>query len=69
MYFGLNTEEQGTSGFNFLDQATVGFQYFFTETQAIGIGYRKIHISNLQLTDVNSGINGDAGFISFSKFF
>ncbi len=63
MSLGIDTWEQGRSGFNFLDQIGGGLQYKFFENSAFFFGYRLRHISNANLFNRhNAGINSQ-GFI------
>lgn len=61
MFLGIDTVEQGKSGFNFLDQIGAGLQYKFSGKGALFVGYRFRHISNATLVNrPNAGLNSDA---------
>ena len=63
MYLGLDTYEQGTGGFEFLDSGGGGLEYSLNDTSSINLNYRFFHISNFGLRDPNGGINGHAVFL------
>ncbi|NTW98397.1 MAG: acyloxyacyl hydrolase [Geobacteraceae bacterium] len=67
MFLGIDTVEQGKSGFNFLDQIGAGLQYKLSGSTAFFIGYRFRHISNASIVNrPNSGLNSDALIGGFS---
>lgn len=69
MYFGIDTIEQGSAGFEFFDTAKAGFSYQFNEDQAFFLEYHAVHISNLHLRDKNTGINAHGAMIGVMKKF
>ena len=69
MYFGIDTQEQGSSGFEFWDQGGAGLQFFFNDNKAVNVGYRFYHISNGSTSSPNSGINGSMATVGVSLFY
>lgn len=67
MFLGIDTVEQGKSGFNFLDHFGAGIQYKLSSSTAFFVGYRFRHISNATILNrPNSGLNSDALICGFS---
>lgn len=69
MYLSIDTEEQGDSGFNFLNQFGLGAQVAVGEKSALTLGYRFRHLSNAGTRQPNSGINSNALVISYSLLY
>jgi hypothetical protein len=59
--------EQSTQ-FNFVLQTGPGAHYFFTTSVALTAGVRYHHISNADLGERNTGLNGVLGYIGLSWF-
>ena len=67
MFLSIKSVEQGSAGFNFLDQLGAGLQYKVSERTAIFGGYRFRHISHAGLVErPNGGINSNALVAGFS---
>lgn len=46
IYLSIDTYEQGSAGFNFIDQGSAGVQYFISDDKSINLTYKFRHISN-----------------------
>ncbi|NTU58601.1 MAG: acyloxyacyl hydrolase [Chlorobiaceae bacterium] len=66
MYLSNDTREQGSGGFNFLNQFGLGAQVAVSGTSAMTMGYRFRHLSNAGTSQPNMGINSNALVISYS---
>jgi lipid A 3-O-deacylase len=65
-YLGIDTEEQGAAGFNFIDQIGAGLRFRLGAAAAISAGGRWVHISRADLdTDVRADLGIDAPGVGF----
>ena len=69
MYFGVDTVEQDSPGFEFYDTGKGGFSYQLNEDKKIFLEYHAVHISNLGLRGTNGGINAYGAVIGLTKKF
>ena len=69
MYFGVDTIEEGSAGFNFYDSGKAGFSYQINENHRFFLEYHAVHISNLGWRDKNNGINAHGAVIGLTKKF
>jgi hypothetical protein len=69
VYFGIDTDEQGGAGFNFLSQFGLGTQVLITKKSAITFGYRFRHLSNAGFNHSNAGINTNMLTLSLSTLY
>ena len=68
-YFGVDTVEEGSGGFEFFDSASAGFRYRMNQDHYLTVEYRGIHISDLHMNSPNNGVDAYGFFFGLSSQF